>query len=294
MTRLVWVLLACLSFVSLNASAQSIRRGSLAWRSILNLDEAESKEEIFDLLLAELFYSADFGFKAKDVSFSTAGVPLIGDQPIYMAQGEIIPTSSYLDFAIVGDGFFALEMPSGGYVFTRNGNFQLNTQGWVVNEEGFWLYPRLRIDRADVAQLRMDEQGRVLQVMKDGTVHDLYDFQLFLPTAMEADSTTQMHGSAFVFPQTSTVRDNFMIEQRSLELSTVKIERILARLSDLLFRIKHENPEGDYDFRFYMLDHLLKSQLQMGQTAQSIKRFSDLVKGVAPLLLFDETNNPSV
>ncbi|NIZ40170.1 hypothetical protein PVA45_01375 [Entomospira entomophila] len=268
----------------------SANNGSLAWRPIWDFDESESKEELFDLLLVELFYSADFGFKAKDINYAT-GTLSIADNPLYMAQGEIIPTSSYLDFAINGSGFFQVERAVNDYAFTRNGNFQIDLDGWVITEEGgYRLYPNLRIDRADVDHLRIKDNGRTLQVVKDGKIRDLYDFVLFSPQVSDTESESPVitsYGVFFFFdalPETG----NYMIQQRALELSNVKIERILARISDLLFKIRAENPSVDYDFRFYMIDHLLKSQLQMGQTAQSIKRFSDLVKGVAPLLLFDE------
>lgn len=273
----------------------SAATGSLSWRPIWDFDESESKEELFDLLLVELFYSADFGFKAKDINYAT-GTLSIGDKPLYMAQGEIISTSSYLDFAISGNGFFRVERAEDDYAFTRNGNFQVDSDGWVITAEGYRLYPHLRIDKADVDHLRMKVNGRTLQVIKDGKIRDLYDFILFSPiqadtiddASINSDvSLIESYGVFFLFDATEET-GFYSIQQRALELSNVKIERILARLSDLLFKIRAENPSIDYDFRFYMIDHLLKSQLQMGQTAQSIKRFSDLVKGVAPLLLFDE------
>ncbi|WDI36951.1 hypothetical protein [Entomospira culicis] len=273
--------------LSLSVTAQAPRRGAFAWHAILDFEESASKEELFDLLLAELFFSADFGFKAKDIQYSTAGIPEIGDQPLFMAQGEIIPTANFLDFAIIGGGFFKIQTPD-GIKFTRNGNFRLNAQNLVVTEEGHALVPSLQIDRADVPLLTMDASGKTLQLVKDGMVRDLYDFELYLPSDVENGVLTENKDGFFLFADSSRTSSDYQIQSRSLELSTVKVERILARLSDLLFKIKQENPQGDYDFRFYMLDHLLKSQLQMGQTAQSIKRFSDLVKGVAPLMLFDQ------
>ena len=92
--------------LSLSVTAQAPHRGAFAWHAILDFEESASKEELFDLLLAELFFSADFGFKAKDIQYSTAGIPEIGDQPLFMAQGEIIPTANFLDFAKNGTGFF--------------------------------------------------------------------------------------------------------------------------------------------------------------------------------------------
>lgn len=272
------------------ASLQASRSSpALAWRYLSDFTETENKEELFDLLLIELFFSADFGFKARDISYSKSGTPLIGDKPLYMAQGEVISTADYLDFAIIGEGFFPVQISPGEYRYTRNGNFKLNTEGWVITEEGFFLYPSLRIDRADFPSLIMSENGKTLQIVRDDLIRDLYDFELYLPIiTSEDDVFLENHTGFFIFSSVYKVLEGFSIEHRSLELSTVRVERILARLSDLLFKIEAENSSGDHEFRFYMIDHLLKSQLQMGQTSHSIKRFSDLVKGVAPLLFFDK------
>ena len=46
-------------------------------------------------------------------------------------QGGLEETGEPLDFAIEGDGFFALETPDGGRVYTRNGNFSLDNDGYL-------------------------------------------------------------------------------------------------------------------------------------------------------------------
>ena len=46
-------------------------------------------------------------------------------------QGGIEETGQPLDFAIEGDGFFALLTPNGERVYTRNGNFSLDDDGYL-------------------------------------------------------------------------------------------------------------------------------------------------------------------
>lgn len=46
-------------------------------------------------------------------------------------QGAIEETGQPLDFAIEGDGFFALENRDGERVYTRNGNFSLDNDGYL-------------------------------------------------------------------------------------------------------------------------------------------------------------------
>jgi flagellar hook protein FlgE len=41
--------------------------------------------------------------------------------------------------AIVGEGFFQIQMPDGGLAYTRNGSFKLASDGRVVTRDGFQL-----------------------------------------------------------------------------------------------------------------------------------------------------------
>ncbi len=53
-------------------------------------------------------------------------------------QGNVTPTNNPLDVAITGRGFFRLE-DNGSVVYSRNGQFQLDSQGFVVNSNGLNL-----------------------------------------------------------------------------------------------------------------------------------------------------------
>ena len=57
------------------------------------------------------------------------------------SQGNIAFTENPLDLAISGKGFFQLE-GSGTTVYSRSGNFKLDSSGNVVNNEGFSLLAR--------------------------------------------------------------------------------------------------------------------------------------------------------
>ena len=53
-------------------------------------------------------------------------------------QGPLEATNNPLDVAIVGDGFFAVQTPQGER-YTRNGNFQLDQNGFLVTGNGYFL-----------------------------------------------------------------------------------------------------------------------------------------------------------
>ena len=49
------------------------------------------------------------------------------------SQGNLIETNNPFDMAIEGRGFFQILMPDGTQAYTRDGTFQINEQGQVVN-----------------------------------------------------------------------------------------------------------------------------------------------------------------
>ncbi|QDT98314.1 flagellar hook-basal body complex protein [Gimesia aquarii] len=51
-------------------------------------------------------------------------------------QGSVTNSTSPSDLAIQGDGFFILEGPD-GQAYSRNGNFELNSQSLLTNQSGF-------------------------------------------------------------------------------------------------------------------------------------------------------------
>jgi flagellar basal-body rod protein FlgG len=79
-------------------------------------------------------------------------------------QGDMQNTKNELDFAIEGDGFFQIMQPDGEIAYTRDGAFKLDSDGRVVNADGFALEPELTIpsDAVSIA-VGMDGTVSVLQ-----------------------------------------------------------------------------------------------------------------------------------
>jgi flagellar basal-body rod protein FlgG len=69
----------------------------------------------------------------------------IGATEKMFAQGNLLQTNNSLDLAINGRGFFQILMPDGTMSYSRDGSFSLDSQGQVVNDQGFPLQPGLQI-----------------------------------------------------------------------------------------------------------------------------------------------------
>lgn len=54
-------------------------------------------------------------------------------------QGDITSTDNPLDLAINGDGFFRVTSSDGSVAYTRNGQFYVDADGYIVNSSGYQL-----------------------------------------------------------------------------------------------------------------------------------------------------------
>lgn len=58
---------------------------------------------------------------------------------ILTQQGAVATTGRGLDWAILGEGFFQVRLPDGTTGYTRDGQFQLDANGMLVNGSGYPL-----------------------------------------------------------------------------------------------------------------------------------------------------------
>ncbi len=77
-------------------------------------------------------------------------------------QGALEETGQPLDFAIEGDGFFALETADGERVYTRNGNFSLDNEGYLwLSGFGRVLNPQGETIRLVTDHVETDDIGGI-------------------------------------------------------------------------------------------------------------------------------------
>jgi len=87
------------------------------------------------------------------------GVRVVGTQKVF-TTGNFETTGQDLDIAIIGKGFFQIELPTGDIAYTRNGQFSINSEGLVVNADGLPLIP----------QIQVPENATSLSIGTDGIV----------------------------------------------------------------------------------------------------------------------------
>lgn len=87
------------------------------------------------------------------------GVRVIATEKVY-TQGSFNQTGNALDVAIAGRGFFQVALPDGSLAYTRDGSFQLNSQGQLVTSSGYTVQPSITIPQG----------AQSISIGSDGTV----------------------------------------------------------------------------------------------------------------------------
>jgi flagellar basal-body rod protein FlgG len=75
-------------------------------------------------------------------------------------NGNLQQTGNALDLAINGRGFFQILLPDGSTAYTRDGAFQIDSQGQIVTATGYQLQPAITIP-ADALNVTIGGDGTV-------------------------------------------------------------------------------------------------------------------------------------
>jgi len=166
-------------------------------------------------------------------------------------QGDFVQTGNNLDLVIEGDGFFQIAMPDGTIAYTRTGAFKMDSDGRVVNSDGYLLEPAITIPE-DTLDINIGSDGKVTVIQaSSGTATEIGQIELtrfinpkglkaigknlFLPTDSSGEPTTLNPGSEGVgtiaqgFLENSNVNIveemvNMIISQRAYEINSKAIQ----------------------------------------------------------------------
>jgi flagellar basal-body rod protein FlgG len=164
-----------------------------------------------------------------------SGVKTVGT-PRLMTQGSLAQTGNPLDVAIQGTGWFKILMPDGTFSYTRDGSFQMDSQGRVVTAEGNLVQPTITVPQGSTG-LTVNQQGQV-SVTPTGSTTSSVLGQFTLTTFIN-DAGLQANGSnlftatpASGTPQDGTPGTNGAgtLLQGSLEQSNVEAVTEISNL----------------------------------------------------------------
>ena len=156
------------------------------------------------------------------------GVRTVATEKIFN-QGNIVQTSNALDLAIQGRGFFQVLMPDGTIAYTRDGAFQIDSQGQVVTANGNALQPGLTIPESALS-VTVGEDG-VVSVLVAGSAAPTQVGNIQLADFINPTGLQPMGGNLFLesaasgAPQTGNPGLSGLgtVIQGSLESSNVNV-----------------------------------------------------------------------
>jgi len=118
------------------------------------------------------------------------GVRPAATQKIY-TQGSLQSTGNVSDMAIEGEGFFRVLLYDGTYGYTRDGAFKIDSNGQIVNSNGYRLLPEVILPENFIRDsLAISQDGRIT-VRTEGSddnieVGQIELFRFVNPTGLQA------------------------------------------------------------------------------------------------------------
>jgi len=152
------------------------------------------------------------------------------------AQGSMESTKNPLDVAIDGNGFFVVQTPAGER-YTRDGSFQINNQGQLVNSSG---YPVL----GSSGPIQFQQTDKQINIAQDGNVTvlegtariDSVRGKLRVVSFERPQSLSKQGANLFVAPNGAVANQatNFGVRQGSIEKSNVNGVSEMAKMIEVM------------------------------------------------------------
>ncbi|MFA5906445.1 MAG: flagellar hook-basal body protein [Desulfobacula sp.] len=168
------------------------------------------------------------GFKKDTISFNEKFKAEVNKD---FSQGSIQTTGNALDVALSGEGFFKIETRD-GIRYTRNGNFSLDINGTLVDQNGNAVLGQggaIVIDGENMEQtLSINQAG---EISIGGEVIDTLDivtFQDLRKLEREAENLLSYKGPTMDEIQV----EQAVVQHRALESSNIQVVDEMVRMID--------------------------------------------------------------
>ena len=199
----------------------------------------KQRAEFADLMYQVSEYA---GTATSSTTMSPAGIEVgLGVRPTSITkmftQGNFQETGNNLDMAITGNGFFQIELPNGTIAYTRNGSFKLDSNGDIVNSDGYRLTPPIQIPE-DTTNISIGTDG-IVSIVQAGDTAANQIGQIELSNFINPAGLHALGDNLLINTQASGEPINSIpglngigeIRQGFVELSNVKL---VVELTDLI------------------------------------------------------------
>ncbi|MDO7788386.1 flagellar hook-basal body protein [Desulforamulus aquiferis] len=154
---------------------------------------------------------------------------MVSKEVIINSQGILTDTGVITDFGLQGQGYFTLESPTGEEFYTRDGSFQLDRDGYLLNSEGYYVIGEGGpIIISEPNSFYVKEDGTIIE----GEGEDAQEIDRLRIVEFEDTSLLRkVDGNYFTDPDnTGTEAENTRVSQRSLEKSNVDMVKEISSM----------------------------------------------------------------
>ena len=177
------------------------------------------------------------GFKKEKTFFKSLtanrDVPTIEAKNVrQFSQGEMKNTGGNFDFAIAGRGFFTVEGEN-GEKYTRNGDFTLDSQGYLRTKDGEYVLGdggriNLTLNGEQPGEISVNRRG---EIYADGQLINKFEVSSFTP-----DTTMKKVAGNYFVPEDGETPESLLeptVIQGKLEGSNVDPVQEMVKLMEL-------------------------------------------------------------
>lgn len=108
---------------------------------------------------------------SRFVNTTVDRVPQIDQEYTDFTMGSLKTTNNPLDLAITReDAFYLVQTNNGEVRFTKDGNFQLDDEGYLVNKQGYKVLNSNYFDNPENAWIKVNENANYINVDKNGNI----------------------------------------------------------------------------------------------------------------------------
>ena len=182
-------------------------------------------------------------------------------------QGALQETGQNLDLAIEGEGFFQLLRPDGRFVYTRNGNFTIDSKLRLVHQyDGYTLVPEIIFtENYIINSINISNNGAVTCKIVGAKNRRLSPIHIYLfkdkSKLKRGDSHFFYHegNSKNVIKYNASNVHKSRIHQKFLEMNNVSTLSTVLKMRSILYKLKNTEFKKKinlFDFKVKLLEEL--------------------------------------
>lgn len=175
-------------------------------------------------------FEAKLGEATSGMASRGTNYTQLSKEKLDFSSGEVEYSGDPLDLAINGEGFFQIQCPDGTFGYARKGNFELNSEGKLIDTNGF---PVMGADGNEIILPNSE-----VNIGLDGSIWDKDTLVGQVGLFLFADTSVLQRTRGEMFVPTDATQPELhpspIISQKNLETSNVDMMKTMVQMTSNL------------------------------------------------------------